>query len=124
MKSDNRLASVGLSALSTPFGGLLDCSAIEFNPFAALSHSEHVDRWKSRLSRRAVPQIDGKPGVACPERIAAASERRPSSSNLIDGGHRERSRALQPERILRSSVELQESVAVATGTMAQIRSLH
>ena len=33
MTSENRLASDALSALSAPFGGSLDCSAIEFDPF-------------------------------------------------------------------------------------------
>src|SRR4051794_23316398 len=71
------------------------------------SPSEHIDRWKPGFARDAIPQVDGKTDVAGPKRIPTAAGCHLSAAILHDGSHAELSRAVEPDRVMCASVELE-----------------
>ena len=91
-------------------GGRLDCS-------------DDVHDRKLGFGGDAVPQVDGQADVTGPERVATTPERRTSFPNLVDRHRGERPGPLQPKRVPRSLVELQQRVAVSARAVTQVRSL-
>src|SRR3954447_23523126 len=81
--------------------------------FRALG-SEHVDGRKTRLSRDAIPKINGKADIASPKRIPSAASDDLGAAILDDGRHREWAGAVEPNRVVGAAVEFQECVAIPT----------
>src|SRR5689334_18621381 len=90
---------------------------------AAKTSSEHIHSRKTRLTRDAVPEVDGKSDIASPQRIPPTADGDLGSAPLNDRRHRELAGTVKPNRILCASVELEECVAVPTSAMAEIRAL-
>ena len=82
--------------------------------------SEHVDRRETRLPCNAVPKVNGEADVAGPKGIPSAANDELRAAILDDGRHGELACAVEPDQIVRAAVELEESIAVATGAVAKI----
>src|ERR1700722_4910296 len=91
------------------------------SPSARLS--EDVDGGKARHAAQAVRQIDRKAHVAGPQRIVTAPELLARLAALGDGRHRKCPRALEPNRVRRAAMQLEECVAVAAGAVTEIGAL-
>src|SRR5437588_8431118 len=92
-------------------------------PERAAFGSEHVDRRETRLPGDAVPKVDCKADVAGPKRIPSAADGDLSAAILDDGRHGELACAVEPNRVVRATVELEECVAIAAGAVAKVRAL-
>ena len=84
---------------------------------------KHVERREARRAAQAVPEIDRKPGVAGPQRIAHPAAAFRLGFGLRDAVHRKRARAFQPSGVARAPIELEERIAVAAGAMTQVGAL-
>src|ERR1043166_4263004 len=87
------------------------------------SRSNRVERWETWFTRDAIPQIDGEARIAGPQRIAAAAILLAGGAHLADAGHGESTGALKPVGIAGALVELEESVAVASRAVTEVRAL-
>src|SRR5258708_39187643 len=82
--------------------------------------SENVDGWKARHRPQAVPQIDGEANIARPKRVSAAAELLARLAALGCGRHGECPGAFKPNGVARSSMQLEECIAVAPGAVTEI----
>ena len=89
-------------------------------PRASRDPEKNVQRREVGFAAQAVPEVDRKAGVAGPQRVSRMSVTRCGLLRLDNAMHGERTRALQPERIPGSLVELQQRVAVAARAMTEV----
>ena len=85
--------------------------------------SEHIDSREPSVPCDAIPKVDRKTDVTGPKRIPTAASNHLSAAILEDGSHGELARAVEPHRVIRASVELEERVAISTGAVAKVRAL-
>ena len=75
------------------------------------------------LADDAVPEKDCQAQIAGPEGVAELAVSPRFGFCLAYGVHCERSRAVQPARILCSPIQLQKGVSVSSSAVAQVRTL-
>src|SRR5947209_6959632 len=85
--------------------------------------SEHIDSREPNVPCDAIPKVDCKTDVTGPKRIPTAASNHLSAAILEDGSHGELARAVEPNRVIRASVELEECVAISTRAVAKVRAL-
>jgi hypothetical protein len=89
----------------------------------AVLGSEHVDRREARLPSDAIPKVNCKTDIAGPKGIPSAANDDLRSAILDDGRHSELACAVEPNRVVRAAVELEECVAIPTRAVAKVRAL-
>src|SRR5690349_4750294 len=85
--------------------------------------SEDIDRRKARHPRQAVPKVDCKAHVTGPERISAAPVFLTRFPALSHRRHRECAGSFEPHCVIGPTIELEERVTIAAGTVAKIGTL-
>src|SRR6185436_12970420 len=111
----------------TPDGDLGDTTTDE--PLDSLSIGkeyrsvEQVEGWQLAVFPDAVPQVHREPRIAGPDRVPPEAVLGAHLLRLLDGMHREGARAVEPCGIARACMQLEESVAVARGAMADPEAL-
>src|SRR5437899_6195835 len=83
--------------------------------------SEHIDSREPSVPCDAIPKVDRKTDITGPKRIPTAASNHLSAAILEDGSHGELARAVEPNRVIRASVELEECVAISARPVATVR---
>src|SRR5205814_6520234 len=104
-----RAPHFGLAAAPTEVrarGALIQGSRFPLSRCGQGMNSKDINGRKPWLGGQAVPQIDGEANIAGPQRVTASPELVTCLAILSDRGHREGPGALEPHRIVGSTIKL------------------